>query len=461
MPKIVIKRINATIDVAKTDILKILSERNIRISSIKNNNGLFHVYCDFDSDMDSFFSPECVSALERVNCLPVSPPQLLAKRTVLLHKLDPIITERNVNELRTEIERCNENVIVDEIFKFSNSTSIKLSLSTQKMASTVAERGLRLFHLVVPPRNIAMDRYISVDICFRCYQLDDHVSSNCPKDNNYVICSICSSTSHKFTECSASFKKCVNCKGAHSTLALSCPIRKKIIEKKRKETSTYAGRVRGNADIEPIFRSSKMASSNANGTSVCTKLLPSQDVINRSTMCVLIASIKEGEKKGSFQATLNELLRANGLSSFEMGSVEPPIFSEVIKHVDDVNDIRNAAAESSGSSVVLDNISDHNEPNSEKETKKDDIILYKKRGPMKITPLNVATLVDEGRILIESQMENEDCLELLKLDVGIAKVVQLTANEFVTKSKSTKSGNGEASCPVGISLRRLASDSVN
>jgi len=121
MPKIIIKRISATIDVAKTDVLRILSEHGVRISTIKVNNGIFHAYCDFDEDMDHFFAPGCVTALKNVNCFPVCPPQLRAKRTVILHKLDPIITENDIAEMKNEIESCNPNIVVEELYKFSNS----------------------------------------------------------------------------------------------------------------------------------------------------------------------------------------------------------------------------------------------------------------------------------------------------------------------------------------------------
>lgn len=83
---------------------------------------------------------------------------------------------------------------------------------------------------------------------------EQHQTRDCPEKNDKV-CSECSARDHTFRECNSAYKKCINCtregkhETGHRTLAMACPIKKKIINEKRetqkkntenKEQATYA-----------------------------------------------------------------------------------------------------------------------------------------------------------------------------------------------------------------------------
>ena len=46
-----------------------------------------------------------------------------------------------------------------------------------------------MFHLFTSTRVIVQDEYHDVLICYKCFQLDDHVANACPKGNENLVCS--------------------------------------------------------------------------------------------------------------------------------------------------------------------------------------------------------------------------------------------------------------------------------
>jgi len=95
---------------------------------------------------------------------------------------------------------------------------------------------------------------------------------------------------------------------------------KNIIRTKRLEKSSYAGKVIGNSSVTapntpsiPFQQISNQLSS-----------LNVAEVVSKSATCVIIAALKCREKDTNFETVMNELLVANGLSTFSMGGVTPP-----------------------------------------------------------------------------------------------------------------------------------------
>ena len=103
--------------------------------------------------------------------------------------------------------------------------------------SQVLTNRLLLFNLSHPARIICKEIFVEIWICFKCYQLEDHPTSSCPKSKDYKISSLCASLEHTHRECTSRNRKCMNCEEGndHSTLAMSCPFRKQVSKKKRQE----------------------------------------------------------------------------------------------------------------------------------------------------------------------------------------------------------------------------------
>lgn len=91
--------------------------------------------------------------------------------------------------------------------------------------------------------NIIQDKYRNINTCLRCYTLEDHHTTSCPKSRDYKICSECSMEGHTWRECDGGSKRCINCEGNHSTMAMGCLKNKEIINikgrKKRRNNNLH------------------------------------------------------------------------------------------------------------------------------------------------------------------------------------------------------------------------------
>jgi len=430
--KITVKRDHNASDVTKHDLLKILHENGIKISSITIKDDLFSVYCDENCSADLFFVPKCIEALSIIKCSPVMPPQLRASRTVLLHKLDTIIYENDISSIKNEIERVNNGITIADIYKFPNSRTVKITLNSQQAAETVFHGGLLAFNLVVPPRNISQDKYIELLVCYRCYKLDDHVSSQCDKASDYIICSLCSGVDHSYKNCNCRDRKCVNCDGNHSTLALSCPVRKKIISDKRKsESASYATKVSSN--FPKVFENIWHQGTGADNVNTSSPVVNLQDIYSKSVLSLMVATMREKAEPGTFQDVLNELLQGNGLAPFNMCSVPPPVFDvpetyATKQHPDDKNDDCPAESEITNGSPTS-NATNASGDAVKQKVRSNKIEVFIKKG-IKLNSSNIENYMKEKKAFIVSRMNTDDCLGLLKADIDSAIITELAVNEF-------------------------------
>jgi len=405
---------------SKEELLRVLVDHNVRITSVRiTNNQFFDVFCTDDDNSDKIFSRDCVRGLNDINCEAVLPPNIKAKRTVILRNLDPLIYQNDIEQIKLEIQCENSQFVVDDLFKFPNSRMLKITFSTQQMAAMCVEKGLLLFKLSVPPRYVSLDRFINVDICYRCYKLDSHLSAACTRDRNYLICSICAVEGHTFKTCRSLAKCCINCGGDHNTLSMACGERKKIVEAKRRNSNvSFAAKTsqttRLNVDNE-----------SADGVLDSLSLRGSSPdlgkVVHLSTVSVIIAAMKEQEEKGCFENVLNTLLQNNGLPKFNMGSISPPLPPPVSTESQRVQ-VAGIAADA----VVTETASDLSVSNVKS-------IIYVKKGSHSVTCNNIDILVRDKKALVESNLMLDDLVNLMKVDMSVVKIVELPAAKFNSK----------------------------
>ena len=116
---------------------------------------------------------------------------LKAKRSVILRRCDDQILNQREKDIKSEIEKQYDCVKVQDIFKYNSSENIKLSFESQHMASYVLTKGSnktnRLFNLSHPAHNICKEIFVKILFCFKCYQLEDHPTSSCPKSKEDKI----------------------------------------------------------------------------------------------------------------------------------------------------------------------------------------------------------------------------------------------------------------------------------
>ena len=91
--------------------------------------------CNSSEDLDTLFSSRCISELEGVGCKPMLPPDLKAKRSLVMRRCDDQILNQREEDIKSEIEKQNDCVKVQDIFKYNSLKNIKVTIVSQHMAS--------------------------------------------------------------------------------------------------------------------------------------------------------------------------------------------------------------------------------------------------------------------------------------------------------------------------------------
>ena len=235
MGRIRIKHDNPTSQ-GQLKLLQILATQQIYVTKIITTKDGYITLTKNDEDQDSIFKGQCLQELKANDFQPILPPDLRAKRTILIFNIDDTIFKHEEEEIKDEL--IIKNTWIEEIthiFKFPKHNIVKICFSETATAKKATETGLLAFYMSIPSYNIKQEEYVHINTCMKCYKIEDHFTRQCPKDKEYKICSECGSLDHTWRECPSNSKKCINCEGSHRTLANNCPIRKKIREDKLKE----------------------------------------------------------------------------------------------------------------------------------------------------------------------------------------------------------------------------------
>ena len=205
--------------------------------------------------------------------------------------------------------------MIDNVFKFPKNNIMKICFSQTSTAKKATDIGLLAFNMSIPSYNIKTEEYIPINTCFRCYKID-HFSNKCPEEKSFTICSECGSKDHTWRNCKTESKCCINCGGAHSTLAFRCPMRKKIREEKLKEkkearTNTYSQ------------AASKIQNNQNPPTANTFSINLQKDTAATILTCMLHAHMANIANPGSYNKEMNELLKQNKLPQVNLPDNPP------------------------------------------------------------------------------------------------------------------------------------------
>ena len=222
---------------SKIKLLEILCSKEIHVVKIFNANDGFAIITLSEDHADKIFSKEVKQQLENNGFSANIPPELKVKKSVIVTRVDEEIYDRNEDEIVEELIAKN-NWIGDEIhsiYKFPNSSTLKITFNETLFAKQCTQKGLLAFKLSIPTTEIKQETFIPIRTCMKCYTLESYATKDCPKERDFKICSECSTEGHLWFQCREENKKCINCDGNHSTMAMKCTVKKTIIKKKRKE----------------------------------------------------------------------------------------------------------------------------------------------------------------------------------------------------------------------------------
>lgn len=122
--------------------------------------------------------------------MPQFPPQLTAKRSVLLFRVDNHVFDNDAEEMKDKIIQNNDWVgSINNVNKFPKCKTLKIAFNETTKATKAQETGLKLFSMKILKHGITQDTFHSILTCMRCYKMEDHSTNQCERDRDYKICS--------------------------------------------------------------------------------------------------------------------------------------------------------------------------------------------------------------------------------------------------------------------------------
>lgn len=287
---------------------------NVPFTRIFTTNEGYKVICRNEEDADKILNKEATREFERLGLTVMVPIEMKTKRSIFIKKLDNIIGEHTAEEIKAEIEKENKWIKITEVTKIKNYTTImKLRLEDIKMVVKAKQQGILAFNLSISPDQIEQEDYIQITTCYRCYELDDHQTNECPH-TNLTICSECGERGHTFKNCTNEEKRCINCEkhnlpANHRTLAMACPIRKNKIKEKSEENKKLAEKKKQ----ETYAEIAKRAAEQVKTPGPTTHINLSDHKHTKILISIMHAHIMNLANPGSYQKELNAMLQKNEL----------------------------------------------------------------------------------------------------------------------------------------------------
>ena len=194
-----------------------------------------------EEDVDKILSEKCRKKLLTIGLMPFCPPEKMANQTVVVRTRSALIHDATEENLKEEILKQHPKLHITSIWKDSRLGIIKIQCQNTNEAKTLRSKDLKLKGFTMGPEDLETEEFIPISQCLRCYRLDSHTSSQCRDTRMY--CGNCGVIDqHRHTDCTST-PDCINCirdKKApedriHNARSNTCPCKKKILKKKRRQ----------------------------------------------------------------------------------------------------------------------------------------------------------------------------------------------------------------------------------
>ena len=166
MARVKIKHPNST-PKTKQQLLQILSINLVYATKIVTLNDGFIIITSTDEDLDKIFQKKAYQELIEEGFAPVLPPEIRAKRTVIIFNVEEEIKGNTENDIKEELINKNKWITdgIDNIYKFPKNNIMKICFNNTASATKALEKGLLAFHMSIPTYNIKKEEYIHINTC--------------------------------------------------------------------------------------------------------------------------------------------------------------------------------------------------------------------------------------------------------------------------------------------------------
>ena len=299
----------------------------VYVKKVHDGKGVFYAIANEDQ-LEKILSDESKAAFHRAGFEIVPPLEFNSLKTVIAKNVDYMLDSYSDEEVIDSIERHNDWAQVEHIYRIpAASKLLKIRFKTQQMAQNALDKGLIILQQSIPKWNLEKEIFIKLTPCRNCFRYD-HKSAECTVEKK-DRCTFCAGNHRQF-DCNAEAPCCINCGGAHRTLAATCKVRKDLI-KKRSE------------DVRSRAKTNKQWSSYASATSATPNLstgmtnpnLPgltkdeTKDMMTTIMSAIVYSHYVESLTPGTFQQNMKEMFRLNGLKPVNFPT--PPMNDVVIQ----------------------------------------------------------------------------------------------------------------------------------
>ena len=105
---------------SRSDVYKILFQSNVDIRHVYSTATGFSVIADNPSEVEKLISSSMVTKLAEIKLKPLPPPELLARRTVVVRGVDELVGSHSAESIKEEISRNDSGVMVKSVIKIPN-----------------------------------------------------------------------------------------------------------------------------------------------------------------------------------------------------------------------------------------------------------------------------------------------------------------------------------------------------
>ena len=168
----------------------VYKEINCPLTGLRPTRNGYHAYVEKEEYLDKLLTKKAQDTLKKIGLETKIPPQIRCQRSVICRQIDSYVGSHTEEQLLQEINENNRNKAI-EVIKFKDHTHLfKIEFQSTEMAIAAQQNGLLCFSTRITPNQMQAEKHTDVLMCFSCYKIEDHISSNCPTPQ-ITICSEC------------------------------------------------------------------------------------------------------------------------------------------------------------------------------------------------------------------------------------------------------------------------------
>lgn len=274
---------------------------------------------------DKLRSKDCLEALTAIGFKVREAPTQKAKRSIFVRGVESEETSKSIHQIRDELQDRNDIIVEDVAVLGKYKSVLKIVCKNEDEAIKLTNDGVKFGGQNL--LDVHPDDFVDLQFCRKCYSWE-HKDRDCDKS---PVCSECSSPEHRFVDCKADRKRCVNCDKDHSTLSMLCEVKKAKLEQLKKikqneisacmqksNINSYQGAPPPSVWGKPVWRSDV---GEVGGVSQNSQFNIHVDRVERHAVSYAAAMAMHNED--NYKDSYTKFMKLNGITPLKVPDISP------------------------------------------------------------------------------------------------------------------------------------------